>query len=157
MARSKTTALRSAPGRTPLRHDAFRLTLVAAAFAAGHGRASAQVPGGPAPAASAPVSTQLAPVTVTGRAAPVASVSGWGDIPLAATPLQATVLTAGTLRDAGVTRLADVTSLDPGVSDAYNAEGYIDYLTVRGFVLDNRFNFRRDGLPINAETSIIAA
>ena len=25
---------------------------------------------------------------------------------------------------------------------------------MRGFVLDNRFNFRRDGLPINAETSI---
>ena len=27
-------------------------------------------------------------------------------------------------------------------------------LTVRGFVIDNRFNYRRDGLPINAETSI---
>ena len=40
------------------------------------------------------------------------------------------------------------------MSDAYDTEGYIDYLTVRGFVLDNRFNFRRDGLPINAETSI---
>ena len=40
------------------------------------------------------------------------------------------------------------------MSDAYNAEGYIDYLTVRGFVLDNRYNFRRDGLPISAETSI---
>ena len=25
---------------------------------------------------------------------------------------------------------------------------------MRGFVVDNRFNFRRDGLPINAETSI---
>ncbi len=32
--------------------------------------------------------------------------------------------------------------------------GYWDYLTVRGFVIDNRFNYRRDGLPINAETSI---
>ncbi|MEO8080663.1 MAG: TonB-dependent siderophore receptor, partial [Caldimonas sp.] len=32
--------------------------------------------------------------------------------------------------------------------------GYIDYFTVRGFVIDNRFNYRRDGLPINAETSI---
>ena len=25
---------------------------------------------------------------------------------------------------------------------------------MRGFVIDNRFNYRRDGLPINAETSI---
>lgn len=40
------------------------------------------------------------------------------------------------------------------MSDAYNTEGYWDNLTVRGFVIDNRFNYRRDGLPINAETSI---
>ena len=40
------------------------------------------------------------------------------------------------------------------MTTAYDAEGYIDYFTVRGFVIDNRFNFRRDGLPINAETSI---
>jgi len=49
---------------------------------------------------------------------------------------------------------ADVVRIDPAVSDAYNAEGYWDYLTIRGFVLDNRYNYRRDGLPINAETSL---
>ena len=38
------------------------------------------------------------------------------------------------MRDAGVQRLADLTRIDPAVSDAYNAEGYWDYLTVRGFV-----------------------
>jgi iron complex outermembrane receptor protein len=43
---------------------------------------------------------------------------------------------------------------DPGVGEAYDTEGYVDYFSVRGFVIDNRFNFRRDGLPINAETSI---
>ncbi len=119
------------------------------------GKAASQTPApGPQAAASAAPTAQLAPVTVTGRAAAVATVSGWGDIPLARTPVQATVLSAGGLRDAGVARLADITTLDPAVSDAYNAEGYVDYLTVRGFVLDNRFNFRRDGLPINAETSI---
>ncbi|HSN33911.1 MAG TPA: TonB-dependent siderophore receptor, partial [Ideonella sp.] len=46
------------------------------------------------------------------------------------------------------------TRSDAAVSDAYNAEGYWDQLTVRGFVLDQRFNYRREGLPINAETSI---
>ena len=40
---------------------------------------------------------------------------------------------------------------DAAISDAYNTEGYGDYLTVRGFVIDNRFNYRRDGLII-AET-----
>ena len=96
----------------------------------------------------------LPPVTVTGRGDPAASVSGWGDIPLSLTPLQASVISADQLRDRGAQRLADVVRIDPSVSDAYNAEGYWDFLTVRGFVLDNRFNYRRDGLPINAETSI---
>ncbi len=98
--------------------------------------------------------TTLAPVTVTGRSESVATVSGWGDVPLSATPVQATVINAEQMRDRGVQRLADIVRSDPAVSDSYNAEGYWDFLTVRGFVLDNRFNYRRDGLPINAETSI---
>jgi iron complex outermembrane receptor protein len=98
--------------------------------------------------------TQLGAVSVTGRAALPASVSGWGDMPLSKTPVQASVFSAEDLKDNGAQRLSDLVALDPAVSDAYNAEGYWDFLTVRGFVLDNRFNFRRDGLPINAETSI---
>jgi iron complex outermembrane receptor protein len=105
-------------------------------------------------AASAYAQTTLSPVTVTGRAEPVLSVSGWGDVPLSQTPLQASVISADQLRDRGAQRLADVVKVDASVSDAYNSEGYWDFLTVRGFVLDNRFNYRRDGLPINAETSI---
>ncbi|HEX7438727.1 MAG TPA: TonB-dependent siderophore receptor [Caldimonas sp.] len=97
---------------------------------------------------------QLEPVTVSGRAPAAAGVAGFGDVPLSKAPLQASVFSAEQLKDAGVQRLADLTRIDPALSDAYNSEGYIDYLTVRGFVLDNRFNFRRDGLPINAETSI---
>ena len=98
--------------------------------------------------------TQLAPVVVTGRTTPALSVGGWGDTPLDKTPLQASVFSAERLKDSGATRLADLVAFDPAVSDAYNSEGYYDFLTVRGFVLDNRFNFRRDGLPINAETAI---
>ncbi|HZT56862.1 MAG TPA: TonB-dependent siderophore receptor [Burkholderiaceae bacterium] len=105
-------------------------------------------------AQTAPAPTQLEPITVTGRTTPPATVSGWGDTPLAKTPLQASVFGSEQLKDGGVQRLSDLTAVDAGVSDAYNAEGYWDFLTVRGYVLDNRFNFRRDGLPINAETSI---
>lgn len=97
---------------------------------------------------------QLDPVVVSGRATPPATVAGWGDIPLSRLPLQVSVFTAERLQDRGVQRLSDLTRFDPAVGDAYNTEGYWDYLTVRGFVLDNRFNFRRDGLPINAETSV---
>jgi iron complex outermembrane receptor protein len=107
----------------------------------------------PGAAASAPGAT-LAPVMISGRAPQSASVTGFGDVPLERAPLQASVVGAEQLRDIGARRLADLTRLDPAVSDAYNSEGYIDYLTVRGFVIDNRFNYRRDGLPINAETTI---
>ena len=93
-------------------------------------------------------------VTVTGRVDPVVSVGGWGDVPLSRSPFQASIVSREQMRDLGVQRLADVVRIDPAVSDAYNAEGYWDFLTVRGFVIDNRFNYRRDGLPINAETSI---
>ena len=106
------------------------------------------------PASAQLASTQLEPVVVTGRATPAVLVGGWGDIPLARTPLQASVFSAEQLKDSGAQRLADLVNFDPAVSDAYNSEGYWDFLTVRGFVLDNRFNFRRDGLPINAETSV---
>lgn len=93
-------------------------------------------------------------VTVSERVAPVqASVSGF-DTPLREVPLSATVIGADEIAQRGARRLADLIGFDSSVTDAYNAGGYIDYLTIRGFVIDNRFNYRREGLPINAETAI---
>lgn len=97
----------------------------------------------------------LPPVVVTGRNTENrAGVAGFGDIPLSSLPLQASVFSAATLRDRGAQRLADLVADDASLGDAYNATGYWDILSIRGFTLDNRSNFRRDGLPINAETSI---
>jgi iron complex outermembrane receptor protein len=145
-------------GTTMARHShlsPLNLSSIAAAAWLLANHASAQTAPAPAAAASAaPAAAQLAPVTVVGRAPAPPTVAGWGDTPLAKTPLQASVFGVTELRDNGVQVLSDLTRLDPALSDAYNSEGYISYLTVRGFVLDNRFNFRRDGLPINAETSI---
>ena len=94
-------------------------------------------------------------VTVTGsRAQQPATIAGFGDLPLSQLPLSARVITRGQLADAGISSLADVTRLDADITDAYNAPGYVNQLAVRGFTLDNRFNFRRDGLPINGETVI---
>lgn len=101
------------------------------------------------------VSDALPVITVSGQAPTArAEVGGFGAVPLARTPLSAAVLPEGDLKDRGATRIADAVSLDAAVSDSYNSQGYWDFLSVRGFVLDNRFNYRRDGLPINAETSI---
>jgi iron complex outermembrane receptor protein len=94
-------------------------------------------------------------VTVSGRNAnAAASIAGFGDVPLSRAPFAATVLDVGLMQDAGIRSIADLTRLDAGITDAYNAPGYIGQLSVRGFTLDNRFNYRRDGLPINAETVI---
>ena len=123
----------------------FKITAIAAAAALTAAHAIAQ---------TSTTATQLNAVTVTGRTEPAATVGGWGDIPLVKTPLQASIYTSEQLRDSGAQRLSDLTKVDPAVSDAYNAEGYWDFLSVRGYTLDQRYNYRRDGLPINAETSI---
>ncbi len=92
-------------------------------------------------------------ITITGSsAANSAGIAGFGDVPLARSPYSATVIGSNQLLDAGIASLADITRLDAGLTDAYNAPGYWGQLAVRGFTLDNRFNYRRDGLPVNAET-----
>lgn len=105
--------------------------------------------------AQAPVDTAPQTITVSGRSASnAASVTGFGDVPLSLAPFSATVITLGQLQDAGISGIGDLTRVDAGTTDAYNAPGYWGQLAVRGFTLDNRFNYRRDGLPINAETAI---
>lgn len=106
-------------------------------------------------ASAAATAQTLPPVSVSGRSAdaPVL-VGGFGDTPVAKLPLQATVLGSERLLDAGIASLAGLTALDASAGDAYNSQGYVSYLKLRGFDLDNRFNYRRDGLPINAETAL---
>jgi iron complex outermembrane recepter protein len=93
-------------------------------------------------------------ITITGRSPTAQAVSGFADQPLARSPLQGNLFGSQQLADTGITTLGGLTRLDASVGDAYNAEGYWSILSVRGFTLDNRFNYRRDGLPINAETSL---
>lgn len=109
-----------------------------------------------APLTSEAATATLKPVIVTGRAADqaVSGITSLGDAPLARTPISATVIGSEQIESVGAKRLADLTKFDASVSDAYNTAGYWDYATVRGFVLDNKFNYRREGLPISAETFI---
>jgi len=99
----------------------------------------------------------LPTVSVTGKAAEAApGLSGFGDPP-ARLPMQALSLSAERLDDLGISQLSGITKLDASVSDGYNAVGYWSQLKVRGFDLDNRFNLRRDGLPISGETALSLA
>ncbi|MBK6853267.1 MAG: TonB-dependent siderophore receptor [Burkholderiales bacterium] len=83
-----------------------------------------------------------------------AGVGGFGDEPAARTPQSAVVINAAAMADAGATQISQLSRFDASVSDAYNAEGYWSFLTIRGYVADNQYNYRRDGLPINAETAL---
>ncbi|CAN5243224.1 TonB-dependent receptor [soil metagenome] len=103
---------------------------------------------------SAALAQTLPTVTITSRADAPVSIGGFGDTPVAKLPLQASVIGNERLTDLGISALAGITSLDASISDAYNAQGYVSYLKIRGFDLDNRFNYRRDGLPINAEAAL---
>lgn len=93
-------------------------------------------------------------VTAAAKRQAKASIAGLGDGPAWQQPVQAQTFSEEMLKDAQVTRLADLTKLDASVSDAYNAAGYWDIMSSRGFTLDNTRNYRREGLPINTETSI---
>jgi iron complex outermembrane recepter protein len=118
------------------------LTPLAAAVLALAGAARAQ---------DAPV---VQSVQITARSASEsAGVTGFAQ-PLSRTPIQADVIDTKVLADIGATSLSDLTRIDASITDSYNAVGYWTTFTLRGFQVDNRQNFRRDGLPINAETSL---
>lgn len=118
----------------------FKPTLLVAALAAAAG-AHAQ-------------GVTLKPVLIQERSAPAADITPFGDTPLVEVPAAITVIDRRQIEATGARRLADLTSFDPSVNDAYNAPGYWDFLSIRGFTLDNRFNYRREGLPVSAETVI---
>lgn len=123
-----------------------RAAHLCALLAAVHGAVQAQ-------GAQAPASSGTERVTVTGRLSSLPPLSGW-DSPARETPVSVNRITSADMALSGATRLADLVSFDSSISDAYNAAGYIDYLTVRGFVIDNRYNVRREGLPISGDTAI---
>ena len=65
--------------------------------------------------------------------------------------MQAARYDAQAFKQAQVKSLADLSTLDASVTDAYNAGGYWSVLSVRGFEMDLTQNHLREGLPISAE------
>jgi iron complex outermembrane receptor protein len=93
---------------------------------------------------------RVEPVTLTAKSAPVldvdnAEVGGFG-APLAKTPQSVTVIGADLLAATATQTLSQALKLDASLADAYNTTGYIESLSVRGFLLDQAGNFRRNGL-----------
>ena len=101
---------------------------------------------------------KIEPITVTGKSAPVldaenADVGGFS-APLAKTPQSITVIGADLLASTGAQSLSNVLKLDASLADSYNTTGYIESLSIRGFLLNNDNNFRRNGLAVSSYTPI---
>nr|WP_295776783.1 TonB-dependent siderophore receptor [Rhodoferax sp.] len=92
-------------------------------------------------------------VTVTGKAAPVLDIdrAGVGGLSqtLAQTPQSVTVLGADLLAATASSSLSQVIKLDASLADSYNTTGYIESLSIRGFLLDQNNNYLRNGLPVS--------
>ena len=104
-------------------------------------------------AQTATPSQSLQGVTVTAKAAPVldvdrADVGGFGQT-LAKTPQSITVLGADLLAATASSSLSQAIKLDASLADSYNTTGYVEGLSVRGFLLDAGTNFLRNGLPVS--------
>jgi iron complex outermembrane recepter protein len=97
---------------------------------------------------------QQASSEITIIAEPPLRISGFDGVPQLTLPISVGTINANTLQDIGAQRITDALRLDASVSDSYNLPAYWDKLSVRGYALDNRYNFRREGLPISAETII---
>ncbi len=97
---------------------------------------------------------QQAPNEITIIAEPPIRVSGFDGVPQQELPISVTAFDNATLRDVGAQRITDALRLDASVGDSYNLPAYWDKLSVRGYALDNRYNYRREGLPISAESII---
>ena len=93
---------------------------------------------------------RVEPVTISAKAEPVLDVEnadvGGFSATIAKTPQSITVFSADLVASTGAQTLSNLLKLDASLADSYNAVGYIESLSVRGFLLDQSANFRRNGL-----------
>lgn len=101
--------------------------------------------------------TPVAQVLVNGAKADNgqrASVAGFGETSLFDTPASVSTFSRTQMQDLSIRSTTDAMRFDSSVSDAYNAVGYAEQFSIRGFTLDNDSSYRKDGMIISADTQI---
>ena len=99
----------------------------------------------------------VASVVVTGSrwvASDRASIGGFSETPLLDTPASITAISRTQMLDLSIRNVSDASRFDASVGDAYNAVGYAEQFSIRGFALDNASSYRKDGIAIPADTQI---
>jgi iron complex outermembrane receptor protein len=110
----------------------------------------------PAIAAAQTAEPQIAEVvvTATARTAERASVGGFRRHSAAADTGLDQRDHREQMQDLSIRSTTDAVALRRQVSDAYNAVGYAEQFSIRGFKLDNNYSYRKDGLAIPGDTQI---
>lgn len=107
--------------------------------------------------ASAQQQEGVASVVVTGSrwvASDRASIGGFSSAPLLDTPASITAIDRTQMLDLSIRNVTDAARYDASIGDAYNAVGYAEQFSIRGFALDNATSYRKDGIAIPADTQI---
>jgi iron complex outermembrane recepter protein len=103
--------------------------------------------------------SQLPSVTVSSSRSSSASAQnsagGISETPIAESPQSISVISSEQIKASGANSLSSVIRGESSVSDAYNTVGYIESLSVRGFLLNSIQNYRRDGLPISNHAPVV--
>ena len=107
-------------------------------------------------AISAHAQETMPEVVITGQsvAADRAAVGGFSDAPLLYTPASITAISREQMQDLGIRNTTDAAKFDASISDSYNAVGYAEQFSIRGFALDNTSSYRKDGMAIPADAQI---
>ncbi len=93
-------------------------------------------------------------ITANRTVAERASVAGFSEQPLLQTPASVSVLTREQLQDLNIRNTTDAARYDASIGDAYNAVGYAEQFSIRGYKLDNASSYRKDGHAISGDTQI---
>jgi len=95
-------------------------------------------------------------VVVTGARAGLerAAVGGFSESSLWETPASISAIDRTQMQDLSIRNTTDAMRYDASVSDAYNAVGYAEQFSIRGFALDNNYSYRKDGFAIPGDTQI---
>jgi iron complex outermembrane receptor protein len=108
-------------------------------------------------AAQAQTSEQpMTEIVITGAksVAERASVGGFSETPLMQTPASVNAIGREQMQDLNIRNSTDAMRLDASVGDSYNAVGYAEMFSIRGFKLDNASSYRKDGIAISGDTQI---
>ncbi|UUZ47980.1 Plug domain-containing protein [Massilia sp. B-10] len=83
-----------------------------------------------------------------------ASVGGFSETSLLKTPFSVTAIGREQMADLGIRSTTEAMKYDASVSDSYNAVGYAEMFSIRGFMLDNNTSYRKDGIAISGDSQI---